>query len=254
MGGYKFRGQKVIINGEEQRIVPGSLPGSPADGHYAIDSSDGKFKVYNESKARWIILGDAQDVVFDNSTNGFDSNNVQDAIEEANKSKFYAQFQLIGDLNYDEYIYSYSDIGDQGLLGNKNRSGNSSNGYRYSNSAPIICPFNGTLKKGIFAIKGVAVSTGSAASTVTVNFEIWSVGFQNEGTKLGDININIDSGTYTIGTWWNSSVDTNFKGSETYDISITEGDLLALKFKRIQNSSNAVEIDNATVVLEIEES
>lgn len=249
MSGYKFKAEKIIINGVEQTIIPGTLPSFPEDGHYAIDSSDGKFKVYNESKARWIILGDAEDVVFDNSTNGFESDDVQSAIEEANKSKFYPQFQLIGDINFDDYLYSWTDTTDI----SQEKSGDSSNGYRYSNSAPIICPFNGTLKKGSFAIKGLAVSTGNIASTVTVNFELWSVGFQNEGTKLGDITVDVDSSTYTVGNWWNSSVDTNFKGSNTYNISISEGDLLALKFIRQQNSSNAVEIDNVTVIFEIEE-
>lgn len=167
------------------------------------------------------------------------------------KSKFHTQFQLIGDINYDEYIYSNSDIGSQGLLGNKNRSGDSSNGYRYSSSAPIICPFTGTLDKAVFALKGVAVSTGSAAATVTVNLELWSVGFNNEGTKLGDLDFDIDSGTYTIGNWWNSSVDTNFKGSETYNIAVSEGDLLAVKFKRVQNNSNAVGIKNLTLSIQI---
>lgn len=79
----KLRSTKVIIDGEVKEILPKPLPSNPVDGYYCIDSSDGKFKVYSESKSRWIILGDADDVVFDNSSNGFTSNNVQDAIEES---------------------------------------------------------------------------------------------------------------------------------------------------------------------------
>lgn len=83
---YSFKGKKVIINGEEQIINPSSLPSSPSDGHFAVDSSDGKFKVYNESKSRWIALGDAEDVYFDNSSNDFESQNTQEAIEEARQA------------------------------------------------------------------------------------------------------------------------------------------------------------------------
>lgn len=246
---YKLKSNKVIIDGQETILTPGTLPISPSNGMYAIDSSDGKLKVYNQAKARWIILGDAEDVVFDNSSNGFTSNNVQDAIEEINakvEKKFFCQYQIIGTLNYTQYVYSFKDAGGD-------RSGDISNGYRHNNSAPIICPFNGTLKKGVFAIKGVAVSTGSISSNVTVNFELWKVGFQNQGIKLGDIDITIDSSVYDIGNWWDTSEDTNFTGSNNYNISVAEGDLLALKFIRVQNSSNAVAIKNLTVVFEIEE-
>lgn len=248
---YRFKGASVIIEGEEQRIVPGPLPPNPTNGLIAVDQSDNKLKVYHSSKGRWIVLGDAEDVVFNNSVNGFDATNVQAAIEEVKKKRHFLQFQLIDELNYDEYIYSNVDIGNQGLLGSKNRSGNQSNGYRYSNSAPLIAPFTGKVVRGTFAIKGLAVSTGNVGSMVTVNLELWSVGFQNEGTKLGDIDVDVDSGTFTIGNWWNSSVDTNFKGSANYDLSIPEGTLLAVKFIRQQNSTNAVEIRNLTVALEL---
>lgn len=226
---YKFKANEVRIEGKDQVITPSPLPSNPTDGFFVIDEQDGYFKVYNEDLSKWIVL------------------------EESSNKTFNAQFQLIDDLNYSEYVYSYSDIGTQGVLSNKNRSGDSSNGYRYSNSSPIISPFTGTLDKAVFALKGVAVSTGSPASSVTVNLELWSVGFNNEGTKLGDLDFNIDSGTYTVGTWWNSSVDTNFKGSENYNVSVSEGDLLAIKFKRVQGNSNAVEIKNLTVSIQITE-
>lgn len=81
--GYKFKGNKVIIEGEENKIIPKTLPAFPEDGYIAVDSSDNKYKVWSESKGRWIVLGDAEDVVFNNSTNDFVSDDVQDAIEEA---------------------------------------------------------------------------------------------------------------------------------------------------------------------------
>lgn len=86
MSGYRFKGQEIIINGVRQTIVPSPLPSSPTDGLYAVDEADGKLKVYNETKARWIVLGDAEDQVFDNSTNGFVADNTQAAIEETKNS------------------------------------------------------------------------------------------------------------------------------------------------------------------------
>ena len=80
---YKFSGQKVIINGVEQIIVPSPLPSTPAGGFFAIDSSDNKLKIYVPEKSRWVILGDADDVFFDNSDSDFTSSNAEDAIKEA---------------------------------------------------------------------------------------------------------------------------------------------------------------------------
>lgn len=91
---YKFKGTKVIINGEEQIIEPSTLPEFPQDGYFAIDISDGLLKVYNESKSRWVILGDANNIVFDNSSNGFTSQLVQPAIEEAKNSTISSVYNL----------------------------------------------------------------------------------------------------------------------------------------------------------------
>ena len=60
---YNFKGQKIIINGVEQVIIPGPLPQNPTNGMYAIDSSDGLFKVYNETKSKWIPLEDFAETV-----------------------------------------------------------------------------------------------------------------------------------------------------------------------------------------------
>lgn len=55
---YRLKGEYVIIEGEKVLVVPGPLPSSPADGYIAIDETDGLFKVYNETKSKWIPLDD----------------------------------------------------------------------------------------------------------------------------------------------------------------------------------------------------
>jgi len=192
----------------------------------------------------------ASNILFDNSVANLDltndPSNVQKAIENLKGFRVQSpQFQEIGTLNFDQYLYAYKDAGGP-------RSGNTSNGYRFSNSAPIVALYSGTVISAAAAIKGAAVSTGSPAANVTLNFELWKVGFNGEGTKLGDITFDIDSSQYTVGTFWNSSIDTNFGENQTQDVDVTAGDLLALKFIRVTGSSDIVEIRNATIVLEIE--
>lgn len=245
---YRFKGSKIIISGEENWITPKTMPSSPTEGQLFIDQSDGKLKVYNVDKSKWIVLGDASDVEFDNTTAQLDGNpdNVQEAIEKVKGFRVQAlQFQEIGTRNSDEYLYAFKDAGG-------NRSGNGSNGYEFGNSAPLTSLYSGTVVSAAASIKGLAVSTGNIASSVELKFELWKVGFNGEGTKLGDIIFNVDSSTYTIGNWWNSSIDTDFAENQAQDVDVSAGDLLGLKFIRQQASNKVVEFKNATIVLEVE--
>jgi hypothetical protein len=165
------------------------------------------------------------------------------------KRTFYAQFQRLDDLNFTDYLYSYTDIVD----GSQPESGNASNGYQFQQSAPILCPFDGTVVKAIWALKGAAVSGGTVGSTVTLNTDLYSVGFNGEGTKLGDVDVDIDSSQFTIGTFFNSFVDTNFKGSSSLNIPVSEGDLLALKFIDTSGPDDVEEMRELTVCLIIKE-
>lgn len=245
--GHRLKGNKIIINAEETCIVPKPLPPNPDNGCITVDQTDNKLKCWDGST--WIILGNASDVVFDNSAAQLPNNptNVQDAIEDIKNFRFqYLQFQYIGQRNFDTYLFSGAD------LGSINReSGNASNGYQFSNSAPQLVAFTGDIQRATAAVRGVAVSVGSPAASVELKFELWKVGFSGEGTKLGDITFDIDSSQYTIGTFWNSSVQTEFGEEQSQNVSVTAGDLLGLKFIRQQSSSTVVEFRNATIVLEI---
>lgn len=250
---YKFKGQKVIINGQEQIILPGPLPESPVNGYFALDESDNKLKVWHEDKERWIILGDAEDIFFDNSVANLDDDpdNVQKALEKLKGFRVQPiQFQYIGQMNYDQYLYAAID--SAGGLGSPRRSGNESNGYRYGNSAPATVLYSGKVVSAAASITGIAVSTGSPSAEIELKFELWKVGFNGEGSKLGDIIFNITTAGKTIGIYWNSSILTAYGENQAQDVEVQAGDLLGLKFIRQTGSNKVVAVQNTTIVLEIE--
>ena len=185
---------------------------------------------------------------FDNSANGFDATDVQMAIEETKGFRVQpTQFQFIGQMNFDQYLYSGIHSGSF-----SRRSGDSSNGYRYSNSAPNTALYSGSVVSASASITGIAQSTGSPAASLELKFELWKVGFSNQGTKLGDIIFNINSSSYTIGNWWDSSILTAFAENQTQNITVSAGDLLGLKFIRQTGNNKVVAVTNTTIVLEIQ--
>lgn len=195
----------------------------------------------------------AEDTLFDNTVASLPGSptTVQQAIEKTKSFRVQPiQFQFIGQMNYDQYLFAGVD--SAGGLGNPRRSGDASNGYRYSNSAPATALYSGKVVSAVASITGIAQSQGSAAASVQLKFELWRVGFNGQGAKLGDIIFNINSSTYTIGNWWNSSVLTSFAENQSQDVDVTAGDLLGLKFIRQTGSDKVVAVQNTTIVLEIE--
>lgn len=191
----------------------------------------------------------ADAIYFDNTTAQLPNSprNVQTAIENAKAFRFqYIQFQYIGERNFDAYLFSNADVGSI-----NRESGNPSNGYQFGNSAPNLVAFSGTVDEATAAIRGIAQSTGSPAANLELLFELWKVGFSGEGTKLGDITFNIDTSQYTIGNFWNSSIQTEFAEAQTQNVSVTAGDLLGLKFIRQTGNDKVVAIRNTTIVLGI---
>lgn len=172
-------------------------------------------------------------------------------IENLKTGRFqYLQFQIIGKLNNSQYLYAGCDV-TSGLLSSSRRSGNASNGYRYSNSAPVAACFTGKVVSASASITGVSTSTGSATQLVQLKYELWKVGFNSEGVKLGDILFDINSSTYTIGKWYNSSVLSTFSENQPQDVNVVAGDLLGLKFISQTGDNKIVETTNATIVLEV---
>lgn len=199
----------------------------------------------------------ADSTPFDNTDTEFQSETTRDAIVEslelAKASRFqYAQFQFIGEMNFDQYMFVGAHSAAGSLLSSTRRSGDTSNGYRFGNSAPLTVSFSGKVQSATASIRGIAQSTGSPATNMELKFELWKVGMAgNEGTKLGDIIFNITSANYTIGNWWNSSIVTQFEEEQAQDIDVTAGALLGLKFIRQTGNDKVVSVQNTTIVLEI---
>jgi hypothetical protein len=194
----------------------------------------------------------AESTPFDNSTNEYESTNVQDAIEESTRlaQGISLPFQFIGQMNYPQYMVSgYHIVSGGGFR----RSGDASNGSRFANSAPLISPITGEVFAVSAAITGVAQSTGVAAATVNVTLELWNVGMTGgEGTLLGTILIPISSALYTIGPWGNSSIVTAFEGgNDITPILVTQGQLLGVKFRSITGNSNVNSVHNLTILLQV---
>ena len=194
---------------------------------------------------------DALNIRFDNTVAQLNNNpnNVQAAIEGVKGARFqYLQFQFIGNMNFDQYLIVGPHRGD-----NNRRSGDPSNGYRFSNSAPACVAFGGNINAATAAIRGIAQSTGAPAANMELKFELWKVGMTgSEGTKLGDIIFNIVSANYTIGNFWNASIVTQFESEQAQDVDVTAGDLLGLKFIRQTGNNKVVAVQNTTIVLALE--
>ena len=193
----------------------------------------------------------AEFVFFDNSEAAIPGNpdNLQDAVKNLAGVALvqYVPFQFLGNMEFNRYLVSGYQITTSGV-----RYSGNSNGYRNRGCAPVQIGITGRVKAAALTVQGLAVSTGSPAPVVELKFELWKVGWRNEGTRLGDVIFNIDSSQFTIGTWWNSSVRTEFQGKQVQDIPVTAGDLLALKFIRQQANDKIVASLETTVTLEVQ--
>lgn len=201
----------------------------------------------------WVVYS-SKDVSFDNSIANIPNSpaNVQDALDNIYQGEpsfrfQYVQFQRLGEMDSNTYLFANVTKNSA----DSRTSGSASNGYRYNDSAPIVAAFSGNIRNGTASITGVAQSTGNAASNVRIKFELYKVGFSSEGTKLGNIIFDVDSSTYTVGDYWNTSILTSFADEQSQDVDVTEGDLLGLKFKSVLGNNKAVAVHNVTIVLEL---
>lgn len=181
------------------------------------------------------------------------SDNVKEALEflSVPKKRFFIQYSASEQINFDNYLFAWNYDANNGAR----RSGNSSNGWQFFDSSPIVAPFNCRIVSGTFRNRGVAQSDGSPAANMTLRYDLFRVGVTGgEGTLISQINVTFTTAGKTIGNFWNSAVNTNLNETRSFNITgINQGDLLGLKFIRQTGSSNVVSIHNALVSLELEE-
>lgn len=198
---YRLKGHKIILEGEINKIIEQSLPISPEDGQFIIDSSDKKLKVWNLSESRWIILGEALNQKFDNSSNGFTSTNTQDAIEEAKTVAILKpRFSIVTTFN--------------GTVGNNNWLGY--NELLPGNEVPIRIPLNSVLKEVTISYKNtrlLGIPTGS--NLIDGSLQIYKNGLtdptniihtetftnQASGKVISNLNAPFLAGDFLVSKW-----------------------------------------------------
>lgn len=200
---YRLKGPQVIIEGDINKIVPQTLPVTPVDGQFIIDIADKKLKAWNATLTRWVILGDALDVVFDNATNDFVSTNVQEAIEEARTTAILKpRFSIVTTFN--------GTVGNDWL------------GYSElipGNEVPIRIPLNCKLKEITFAYRDTLLGSASIDGV----FRLYKNGFtnptnvvhtetftnQNNGKLVSGLSIAFGANDFMVGQWTDTGSNPN---------------------------------------------
>lgn len=155
-------------------------------------------------------------------------------------------FIFVGQMSYSQYLYGYVNQSD-----NVRRSGNSSNGFRWTDCSPVQALFTGKIIGASVAVTGVAVSNNNTTGNKTLKVELIEVGFNGEGTSKGIISLTINGSSYTIGAYYNDSVLTGYAvGISSLNISIQVGKLYALKFISDSTDGFIVSCRNLAISLE----
>jgi hypothetical protein len=218
------------------------------------DVSPNKFlKLIYEPDVHDLVI--AGDLVVNNGTEDLSASDgivhlerLSDPIQFPELVKIYHsfQFQFVEEMDYDQYLVSYVDNDTQ--KNRLRRSGDPSNGMRYDEAAPIISPCSGVITRATVVTKGIACSTGTPSSSCEYKFELWNVGFQNEGTKITDVVFDVDNSTFPIGRWWNTfDYDTNLIMNIPLSVNVSCGDRLALKFIRQYGNDKIIAARHVTV-------
>lgn len=204
---YRFKGQQVILEGDINKLVPQTLPVSPVDGQFVVDSADKKLKVWNASESRWIILGEALDQKFRSTTttpiraNGFVAQDTQTAIEEAkasaiSTSRFVITTFFNGTIGNNNWL-GFSEVlpGNQVPIRLPVKCRLKEIQFSYAQSSLLGPPLNGEKVDGRYDL----YKNGLTSPTNVV----WQGSFTNQpaGKYFTNVNVDFNAGDWFVGRW-----------------------------------------------------
>ena len=224
--------------------LSGSLP-NPTVTDLTISSEEQGSVLYNNG-SNWVQLppGDDGYVL---TTHDTGANPTWEASSETTR-RVIVEFTLTENVNnVVQWFTTWRSPG--GDKASDKRSGTSTGIQNADSCSPFQVPFDATIIKAVLTVKGVGVQNGSVSYPVTYQTDLYEEDFTTE-TKIADIDFTI-SNSYTVGTW--SVGNTNYKGSVSLDIDVSEGDMLALKFINGTGASLAGQSRMAFVTLLLEE-
>lgn len=196
----------------------------------------------NTPKARIVSTSDGFSYVDyrANQTNGVGSTSTS-------KNRVSVQFCLTEDANNTEKYFYVGRTNSSAL--DSERSGNNSGLQNPNACSPYQVPFNGVIVRATLTLKGAGVQNGTVTYPVNYQTDLDNISWTST-SKTADIDFPI-SNAFTVATF--SPGNTNYTGSVTLNIPVTEGQMFGLKFVNGTAANLVGQSRNAFVTLIIEE-
>lgn len=148
--------------------------------------------------------------------------------------------------NTTAYFYSWNKSNSDSDI----RSG-SSQGIQHQNGAsPIQVMCDATIRSAGLSLKGAGVQNATVTYPVRYRAELWAVGWDDEGTKLGDLDFMITD-DYAVGDYSPDNTNVTIQ-LEDLDIEVPAGTMLALKFVNGTGASQVGQMRNAFISLSLQ--
>jgi hypothetical protein len=193
-------------------------------------------------------IATGEDLTFKNNTVDNLSITLSELISRS-KETAYACFSLPEEvLNTTTYFYTGVKNGIDDTL----KSGHSSGLSAKDQCSPHVCKTSGKVIEAVLGLKGAGINDSAVTYPAYVKTELWKVGFDDEGTKLGDIDIPLTQG---VGTMTNADVNESgiVLDLSASNINVSKGDMLGLKFVNGSGVSEIAFILNCFINLKIKE-
>jgi hypothetical protein len=196
----------------------------------------------NTPKARIVSTSDGFSYVDyrQNQTSGSGSTSTS-------KNRVSVQFCLTEDANNTEKYFYVGRTNASAL--DTERSGNNAGLQNPNSCSPYQVPFNGKIVRATLSLKGAGVQNGTVTYPVNYQTDLDNISWTST-SKTADIDFPI-SNAFTVATF--SPGNTNYTGSVVLNISVTEGQMLGLKFVNGTAANLVGQSRNAFVTLIIEE-